>query len=68
MNEKFAVNKTEFCARHSISKSSFYNMRPEDRPVTMLVNEQELISIEAEAKWRREREVAARARREAAAK
>ena len=52
----------EFCARHRISPQLFYKLRPKGlMPVTFNVGTRVLISKEAAAAWRRERENAAQA-------
>jgi hypothetical protein len=53
---KDSYSIAEFCARHGISRSGFYNLRPEDRPQLMRVGARILISREAAEKWRREME------------
>ena len=51
----------EFCARHRISPQLFYKLKPQGlMPVTFNVGTRVLISREAAAAWRRERENAAR--------
>jgi hypothetical protein len=58
--EKFAFSIDEFCAAHDLCRASFYNaVRRGEGPRVMLVGGRRLISIEAAAEWRREREVAA---------
>jgi hypothetical protein len=53
----------EFCARHRISPQLFYKLKPQGlMPVTFNVGTRVLISREAAAAWRRERESAAQAR------
>jgi hypothetical protein len=56
--DAFTVN--EFCARHRISVQLFYKNR-KLMPRTFNVGARVLISKEAAAAWRREREQAARA-------
>ena len=52
----------EFCARHGISQQLFYKLKPLGlMPVTFNVGARVLISREAAAAWRRERELAAKA-------
>jgi predicted DNA-binding transcriptional regulator AlpA len=47
----------EFCRRHHISRSHFYDTLKEgDGPQVMKVGSRTLISVEAAARWRRERE------------
>ena len=50
-----AYSVDEFCARHRISPQLFYKLRPL-MPVTFNVGTRVLISREAAAAWRRERE------------
>jgi hypothetical protein len=54
--DAFTVN--EFCARHRISVAMFYKIRKQ-MPRTFNVGARVLISKEAAAAWRRERERAA---------
>jgi hypothetical protein len=56
--DAFTVN--EFCARHRISVQLFYKNR-QQMPRTFKVGTRVLISKEAAAEWRREREQAAQA-------
>ena len=58
--DAFTVN--EFCARHRISVQLFYKNRKQ-MPRTFNVGARVLISKEAAAAWRRERERAASERR-----
>lgn len=56
-----------FCRRHQISEQLFYKLQRQGKaPQTMLVGTKVLISAEAAARWRREREAAAIAARVAA--
>ena len=56
-----AYSIDEFCARHRISTQLFYKLRLRGlMPVTFNVGTRVLISREAAAAWRRERENAAR--------
>ena len=56
-----AYTVDEFCARHRISPQLFYKLKPQGlMPVTFNVGTRVLISREAAAAWRRERENAAR--------
>jgi hypothetical protein len=49
-----------FCKRHGISESMFFKLQNQGlAPTTMTVGSRKLISIEAAAAWRREREAAA---------
>ena len=53
--DKDAFSIPEFCARHSISRSAFYNMvRDGTGPRTMKVGSRTLVSREASADWRRQ--------------
>ncbi|MGX9426137.1 MULTISPECIES: hypothetical protein [Bradyrhizobium] len=61
--DAFTVN--EFCARHRISVQLFYKIRKQ-MPRTFNVGTRVLISREAAAAWRRERERAAQAAERAA--
>ncbi|TYL72061.1 hypothetical protein [Bradyrhizobium cytisi] len=55
-----AYSVDEFCARHRISPQLFYKLRPQGlMPLTFNVGTRVLISREAAAAWRRERETAA---------
>jgi hypothetical protein len=57
-----AYSVGEFCARHSISPQLFYKLKPKGlMPATFKVGSRVLISREAAAEWRREREIATRA-------
>jgi len=57
-----AYSVDEFCARHRISPQLFYKLKPLGlMPVTFNVGARVLISREAAAEWRRERENAAKA-------
>jgi len=61
-----AMSIREFCRLHGISEDQFYKMKREGwGPTTMKVGSRTLISLEAAAAWRAEREAAAK---EAAAK
>ena len=52
-----AYSIDEFCARHRISPQLFYKLRPQGlMPLTFNVGTRVLISREAAAAWRRERE------------
>jgi hypothetical protein len=56
-----AYSIDEFCARHRISPQLFYKLKPQGlMPATFKVGTRVLISREAAAAWRRERENAAR--------
>jgi len=55
-----AMSIREFCRLHGISEDQFYKMKREGwGPATMKVGSRTLISHEAAAGWRREREIAA---------
>jgi hypothetical protein len=57
---KGAYSILEFCAAHSISESMFYKLkRVGQTPDEMVVGTRRLISVEAAARWRAEREAAA---------
>jgi predicted DNA-binding transcriptional regulator AlpA len=52
-----ALSIDEFCARHGISRGSFYNLRKAGLgPREMKLGARVLISVEAAADWRRQRE------------
>ena len=58
-----AMSIREFCALHGISEDMFYKMQREGwGPATMKVGSRTLISHEAAADWRREREAASERR------
>lgn len=57
-DETDAFSVAEFCRRHRISTQLFYKFR-DDMPATFRVGGRVLISREAAAAWRRERETAA---------
>ena len=53
-----AFTVPEFCEAHRISQAKYYQMKKEGwGPVEMAVGRRRLISFEAAAEWRREREV-----------
>jgi hypothetical protein len=55
-----AYSVAEFCRRHSISIPLFYKLKAQGKaPVTFYAGVRQLISREAAAAWRREREAAA---------
>ena len=56
--EKDAFSVAEFCQRHGVSVQLFYKFR-DQMPATFRVGSRVLISREAAAEWRRERETAA---------
>ena len=74
---RLALSIPEFCEAHGISEGMFYKMKKQNRGLTpreMKIGTRTLITFEAAAKWRAEREAAstappekARARRERAA-
>jgi hypothetical protein len=50
---KSAVSIAQFCAEHSISRATFYNLRRIHlAPETMLVGRRRLVSTEAARDWR----------------
>jgi len=54
-----AFSIASFCQRHGISESFFHKLKAKGLgPVTMRVGARTLISAEAAARWRREREAA----------
>ena len=56
-----AFSIASFCERHDISMAHYYRLRCEGKtPAEMKLGSQILISKEAAAKWRRERERATR--------
>jgi len=57
MDDADAYSVGEFCTRHRISVQSFYKLRSE-MPTTFTVGTRRLISREAAAAWRRQREQA----------
>jgi hypothetical protein len=62
--EPLALSIKQFCAAHSICVETFYRMqRAGAGPSVMKVGARTLISVEAAATWRREREEAARKQR-----
>ena len=57
--EKDAYSIVEFCQRHGLSRGSFYNLEKIGQaPRVMRVGGRVMISKEAAADWRREREEA----------
>ena len=57
ISARAALGISEFCAAHSISRSSYYNLVREGRaPRTFRVGTKVLISVEAAAEWRRSME------------
>lgn len=60
--ERFAFTIAEFCAAHRISRAQYYEMkRLNEGPDEMHAKNKILISMEAAARWRQEREGAAAA-------
>jgi hypothetical protein len=51
-----AYSVPEFCRRHGISVAFFYKLEEKERPTTMRVGSRVLVTHEAAANWRRERE------------
>lgn len=43
-----------FCARHGISRSTYYNIPQHERPREMRIGKRVLITKEAAARWREE--------------
>lgn len=60
--EQQAYSIVQFCAAHGISRATFYNLIDRgEAPRTMKVGARMLVSREAAADWRRDREGATRA-------
>jgi len=58
----YAFTVQEFCDAHRISRSRYYELKAKGlTPAEMLVGRLRMISVEAAAAWRREREAAAAA-------
>jgi hypothetical protein len=57
--DRDAYTIEEFCVSNGISRSSYYNMEPKDRPVEMAVGASKRISKEARFDWRRRMEARA---------
>ena len=58
--DKDAYTIPEFCARHSISRATFYNLKKVGKaPRTMELGSAQRITKEAAADWRRELETQA---------
>ncbi len=58
--DKDAFNIVEFCQRHGLSRASFYNLEKAGQaPRIMRVGARVMVSKEAAADWRRERETVA---------
>jgi hypothetical protein len=67
MDERDAYGVAEFCQRHGISRGYLYSLwRRGQGPRFMRAGDRRLISREAGADWRREREVATSVEAEAA--
>lgn len=49
-SDAYSIN--EFCERHRISRSHFYDLPDDDKPRLMRVGKRVLISREAAAAWR----------------
>jgi predicted DNA-binding transcriptional regulator AlpA len=59
MDESDAYSILEFCRRHGLSRSAFYNaLKAGEGPRLMRVGTRVMISREAAAEWRRDREAA----------
>jgi predicted DNA-binding transcriptional regulator AlpA len=59
MNDKDAFSILEFCARHGMSRSAFYNaIKAGQGPRLMKVGSRVMISREAAEAWRHDREQA----------
>jgi predicted DNA-binding transcriptional regulator AlpA len=59
MDDTDAFSILEFCRRHGISRSAFYNaLKANQGPRLMKVGNRVMISREAAEAWRREREEA----------
>jgi predicted DNA-binding transcriptional regulator AlpA len=66
---RLALSIPEFCEAHGISEGMFYKMKKQNRGLTpreMKIGTRTLITFEAAAKWRAEREAASTARPEKA--
>jgi hypothetical protein len=58
MDTKDAYSINEFCQRHGLSRSGFYNaLKSGQGPAVMRVGNRTLIGREAAERWRRDREV-----------
>ncbi len=55
-SDRDAYTIGEFCASVGISRSTYYNMAPEDRPTEMQIGASKRISREARESWRRQKE------------
>jgi predicted DNA-binding transcriptional regulator AlpA len=61
---RLALSIPEFCEAHGISEGMFYKMKKQNRGLTpreMKIGTRTLITFEAAAKWRAEREAASTA-------
>lgn len=59
-NSTLAFSIGEFCKRHSISRNGLYRLWATGKgPRVMVAGRRRLISVEAAAEWRRDRERAA---------
>ena len=59
--ERAAYSIGEFCASHAISKAFYYTLRKRGlAPDEARVGDRVIITVEAAARWRREREKAGR--------
>ena len=59
--DRDACTIAEFCVSNGISRGTYYNMEPEDRPVEMVIGRSKRISREARFAWRRRMEAKAKA-------
>jgi predicted DNA-binding transcriptional regulator AlpA len=59
MDDTDAFSILEFCRRHGLSRSAFYSaLKANQGPKLMRVGSRVMISREAAAEWRRQREAA----------
>ena len=59
ITQKYAFSIAEFCEAHDLCRATFYNLEKIGKaPRIMQVGKRRLISQEAAAEWRRDREVA----------
>jgi len=66
-DDKDCYTIAEFCARNGISRATYFNLRGRgEGPREIQIGVRKLISKEAAADWRREREAASARKREAA--
>lgn len=54
--DRGAYTIKEFCALHALGVSTFYTLKPDERPKDFHIGKRRFISSEAAAEWRRERE------------